>query len=303
MTNGPPAISIGMPIYNGEPFLAAALDAILAQTRGDWELILRDNASTDLTATICRAYAARDPRIRYERAPRNEGAARNHNRVFALARAPYFKWWAADDVAHPTLLARCAAALDADPGAALAYALAERIDAAGAVVHRYEEALAHGPWAPAPAARFRALSEEFMHSSGVTAPLYFYGLIRAAALRRTRLHGAYIAADWILDLELALAGRFVEIPDFLIGIREHAGSSSLGVDRSRPDRVQAFFDPRGRGRARVWASRARRYPEHAVAVLRAGLPPRDKAALLAYVAGTLARRAGRNLAPRPRARR
>lgn len=295
MAGAGPAISIGMPVFNGAEYLAAALDSALAQTFQDWELLLRDNASTDGTAAICRDYAARDPRIRYERAAVNEGAARNHNQTFALARAPYFKWWAADDLCAPTFLERCAAALDARPDAVVAYPLAERIDAHGAVLHRLEQYLSHGSWPASPAGRFRMLAEEFMFSGGVTAPLYFYGLLRAEALRRTRLVGPYIASDWILDLELALTGRFIEIPEYLLQIREHAGSSSLGVNRLRYDRVQAVSDPRVRGRFRVFLARARRYPEHVIVVARSSLPRREKVVLMAYASGTLLRRAGRNV--------
>jgi glycosyltransferase involved in cell wall biosynthesis len=74
-----PRVSIGMPVYNGEPYLTRALDALLAQSFTDFELIISDNASTDATETICREYAARDRRIRYYRCNENHGAAWNFN--------------------------------------------------------------------------------------------------------------------------------------------------------------------------------------------------------------------------------
>ena len=60
-----PKVSIGLPVYNGEPFLSKTIDAILTQTFNDFELIICDNASTDATETICRKYAAQDKRINY----------------------------------------------------------------------------------------------------------------------------------------------------------------------------------------------------------------------------------------------
>jgi glycosyltransferase involved in cell wall biosynthesis len=57
-------VGIGLPVYNGERFLEAALKSILAQRHENFELIICDNASTDRTADICRDYAARDRRIR-----------------------------------------------------------------------------------------------------------------------------------------------------------------------------------------------------------------------------------------------
>jgi len=56
---------MGLPVFNGEKYLAEALDSILAQTYQDFLLIKSDNASTDNTPSICLAYAAKDKRIRY----------------------------------------------------------------------------------------------------------------------------------------------------------------------------------------------------------------------------------------------
>ena len=54
MNDNNPKVSIGLPVYNGERYLAIALDSLLAQTFGDFELILSDNASTDGTQSIGR---------------------------------------------------------------------------------------------------------------------------------------------------------------------------------------------------------------------------------------------------------
>ena len=81
-----PRLSIGLPVFNGENYLAEAIDTLLAQTYTDYELIISDNASTDGTREICEKYAAKDERIRYLRQPRNIGAAPNHN--FLVQRRP-----------------------------------------------------------------------------------------------------------------------------------------------------------------------------------------------------------------------
>ena len=79
--NAVPRLSIGLPVYNGENYLAESLDALLGQSYEDFELIISDNASTDGTADICRRYGKQDSRIRYIRQPRNIGLAPNHNVV------------------------------------------------------------------------------------------------------------------------------------------------------------------------------------------------------------------------------
>lgn len=60
----PALVSIVMPVYNTEPFLAETIQSILDQTYEDWELILVDDFSTDRSLSIARDYAARDQRIR-----------------------------------------------------------------------------------------------------------------------------------------------------------------------------------------------------------------------------------------------
>lgn len=101
MNNPVPTVAIGLPVYNGEKTLKAALDSLLAQSFIDTEIIISDNASTDGTAAICKDYAARDQRIRYIRQDSNLGAAANFKFVLDEARSPYFMWAACDDIRSP----------------------------------------------------------------------------------------------------------------------------------------------------------------------------------------------------------
>ena len=90
-------ISIGLPVYNGDKFIRNALDSILSQTFGDFELIISDNASTDSTSVICQEYMKKDPRIRYIRQENNMGGLWNLNFVLQEASYEYFMWAAVDD--------------------------------------------------------------------------------------------------------------------------------------------------------------------------------------------------------------
>src|SRR5262245_38704203 len=104
LDNPPPLVSIGLPIYNGQNFVAEAIRCVLAQTLTDWELIISDNASTDRTVSICRGFAATDSRIRVYQNPRNLGVCPNFNRVLQLSCGRYFKWITHDDLFGPEFL-------------------------------------------------------------------------------------------------------------------------------------------------------------------------------------------------------
>ncbi len=93
-----PKISIGVPVYNGADTIARALDSLLAQEFTDFELIISDNASTDGTLEIVRAYSATDQRIRLIEQPVNRGALANFAFVLNAAVGEYFVWAASDDI-------------------------------------------------------------------------------------------------------------------------------------------------------------------------------------------------------------
>ena len=91
-------LTIGLPVYNGEKYIAESLDVLLGQSFADFELIISDNASTDGTGDICLRYDRQDSRVRYFRQPDNVGPGPNHNFVAEKARGELFKWAANDDL-------------------------------------------------------------------------------------------------------------------------------------------------------------------------------------------------------------
>lgn len=132
-----PKVSIGMPVYNGEIFIRQALDSLLAQTFGDFELIISDNASTDETMTICYEYAARDKRIRYIRQLENTGPIANFNSVLGQARSEYFMWAACDDLWEPHYLTCVINHLQPQAEAVLAFSAFDNINAHAQPVQSY----------------------------------------------------------------------------------------------------------------------------------------------------------------------
>ncbi len=116
-----PVVSVLVPVFNGESFLAECLDSILAQDFSDYELLVSDDGSTDGSRVIIEAYAARDPRIRWWRNPANLGLAGNFNCCLRAARGEYVKYVLQDDVLLSTsALRQMVASLDEDPAVSLA---------------------------------------------------------------------------------------------------------------------------------------------------------------------------------------
>lgn len=101
-----PLVSIIIPCYNAEMYLAECLDSILSQTMDDFEIICVDDGSTDSTWDILESYAARDSRFRLLK-QNNKGPGVARNRALDIAEGKYIYCIDADDVAYRSLLERC----------------------------------------------------------------------------------------------------------------------------------------------------------------------------------------------------
>lgn len=236
----PPPISLGMPVYQGEAYLAETLDNLLEQDFGDFELLISDNASTDATRDICQDYLRRDSRLRYVRNPENLGAAQNYNRVFGLTDGRYFKWVSYDDLLAPIYLRRCFDVLEeAPPSVSLCYPRTKIIDGVGTFVRDHNDNF--DIRGESPAVRLRQFARKWSWCNPC------FGLHRRAVLGTTRLIEPYISSDVTLLAELALRGEFWELPERLFLRRVHATSSRQG--NVTLDDVAHWFDPeRSRGR-------------------------------------------------------
>jgi glycosyltransferase involved in cell wall biosynthesis len=264
-----PQVSIGLPVFNGERYLALAIESILAQTFPDFELILSDNGSADATPEICRAFAARDSRIVFQRHDQNRGGAWNFNHVFRASRGEYFKWACHDDLIAPTFLERCVEILRTDPEVVLCYPKTLIIDAEGANPVPYEDGL--HLMSASPAIRFEQVLFRPMRRCNPG-----LGLIRRAALIQTDLIGAYRSSDEIMLAHLALLGKYYEVPEALTYRREHP-LSSVRANPS-PQQIYAWYDPRPR--RRFLLPTIRHWWEYSRCVVRSGLPAAAKARCL-----------------------
>jgi len=224
MDDGRPLVSIGMPVFNGEQFIPAALDSILGQSFTDFELIVSDNASTDGTECICREYAERDKRIRYLRQPTNIGATANFKFVLDEARGEYFMWAACDDTRSPDFIEVNFNFLSQNPEY-VASTSPNGFDDQALDQQKLVDFALDG-------VKFERFIQFFDYcwlSHGI-----FYSLVRTDVLRSCEVIGqSFIAADWAVDLYLASKGKIHRTKEgfAIFGVQ--------GVSRG-PDAYKAF---------------------------------------------------------------
>ena len=124
-----PLVSVLIPVFNGEPFLAECLESILAQDLGDYEVLISDDGSTDGSAAVIQRYAARDSRIRWWRNPRNLGIGGNFNAGLKAARGEFLKYVLQDDkLLDPSALRRMVAPMEKDASVSLVGLASHLID-------------------------------------------------------------------------------------------------------------------------------------------------------------------------------
>jgi glycosyltransferase involved in cell wall biosynthesis len=121
-----PSVSVCIPVYRGEQFLAETIRSVLDQTYRDFELVILDNASPDDSGRIARSFG--DHRIRIETNASTLPQPENWREAVRLCRAPLIKLVCADDLLHPRCLEYQVGPMEADPGLAVVAARRHMID-------------------------------------------------------------------------------------------------------------------------------------------------------------------------------
>ena len=209
-----PAISVVLCVYNGETYLRAAIDSILAQTFTDFELILVNDGSTDGSGDICRTYAKGDPRVVLIDCPTNSGVATAANAGIAKSRAPLIARMDADDLSMPERLACQYAYMMKHPNIAVLGSATRTIDAAGKVTRRN-----HYPLTPTKIKR--ALEQSYCVIQGVC-------LMRKEAILKAggyRIVFQSTAEDYDLFLRISDLGYdLANLPQPLLNRRIHGNN-------------------------------------------------------------------------------
>ena len=211
----PPIVSVLMTVYNGVPFLADAINSVLAQTFNDFELVIIENGSTDATPEILKTFD--DQRIQVF-AIEHTGRTEALNIGLNKTRGKYVAVLDADDIAMPERLALEVEYLDASPQTTLIASWIEQINEAGEIIKSFQFKTDS-----------RQLKTSFAYENTVTHSSAMY--VREMALAIGGYPGQYVyAQDFALYQELALRGDVAMVPQPLVQLRVHGASATQSGD-------------------------------------------------------------------------
>lgn len=225
--HAPPLVSFGLPVRNGAATITEAIESVLAQTLGDWELVISDNLSTDGTSEICASFAARDTRIRHVPTGRDLTQNDNFIEAFRLARGTFFRWYGDDDWLAPTYAERIVDALDAFPSAVLCTAVQQYYRDGMPLPINDAVARLGGVHGTDPSSRVRALLR-VIQQGGFLGIDPLYSTVRREVASETGLTGDHRYSDFSFACELALRGPFTHVPEVLAH-RHLAGAARTGA--------------------------------------------------------------------------
>lgn len=221
---GTPHITVLMPVFNAMPYLAQAVESILAQTYGQFTLLALDDGSLDGSAEYLREHP--DPRVRLVSDGDHHGMGAQLNRGIVLAQSPLLARMDADDVCPPDRFAGQVEAFRKDPG----------LTACGTQFEYFGQGGRSG------FGRRLPLSHSAIHRDlrrGVLAVIHASLMVRTAALRAI---GGYrfagIGEDWDMFLRLAEIGRFANLPRIGYFYRLHAANATALNQRLTQRRIR-----------------------------------------------------------------
>lgn len=212
--NPAPTISVLMPVYNAEKYLAAAVESILNQTFREFEFLMIDDGSTDRSLAILQRYAARDARIRLS-SRANTGYVVALNEMLALAQGEFIARMDADDVALPDRFARQVEFLRAHPEVVCVGGAQDWIDEAGRVLFHCD-------------VQETDAEIQQLALTGQTPINHPSALIRRAAMLQVGGYDVELhpAEDLDLWLKLGEVGGLANLKDTVTLYRQHTHSES-----------------------------------------------------------------------------
>jgi len=241
-----PTVSVLLPAYNHAAFVGEAVESVLSQSFGDFELIVTDDGSTDGTAEVLRRY--RDPRIKLEVLGRNEGAAPASNRCVERARGEFVAMANSDDFFLPGKLERQVQLLRRRPEVAAVFGQVRFVDEAGQTMPAASNPFADLFTTVEPD-RFAWLRTFFLRGNGLCQPTIMarrdvYRQIGAYDPSLRQLH------DFDLWVRMCARHEIHVLPDALIGYRVLAQGQNASAPNAAVIRRTVWEHTRVRERYR-----------------------------------------------------
>ncbi len=215
-----PLVSVCIPTYNRAKALSRAVDALLACSYKNLEIIVSDNASPDETEIVGNAYSAADSRVRYFRHARNMGPTANFQFAREQAGGKYFLWHGDDDFLGADYIRTCVNELEQDPSLLLASGVAEYFDGDGAFTH-YGNIIQPASYLPL----LRVLKYLWL----VDDNSIFCGAYRREQLSDCRMPNK-LAGDWGWMAQVLTRGKARVIPAIHVH-RKHGDTLSASYER------------------------------------------------------------------------
>ncbi len=221
-----PKLSIGLIVFNGEKFIANAITSLLNQTFTDFELLISDNCSTDLTQKICKEFAKDDERITYFRQLENHGADWNFRFVLNKASREYFMWASADDLWEPTFVEKNITYLESDKK--IVGSISE-VDFFGKFKNRYDSSST-----PSKFRHVHPISGSYLEKAKFylkyRRATMMYGIFRTNILKKTPVF-EFPPQDLLIILNVLKYGD-LNVVDEILMHRYSGGMSSVGMIHS-----------------------------------------------------------------------
>jgi glycosyltransferase involved in cell wall biosynthesis len=204
-----------LPVWNGEAFLAEAIESMLRQTFSSFELLVIDDGSTDRSVAIVEEFASRDERVRVLRRA-HEGLPMTLNAGIAAARGEYVARMDADDISVPDRLQKQVAYLDAHPACVAIGSSIEVVDETGQHIGLKTFATTHD-----------AISAALLR--GVSAIAHPTVVARRDVLRAAGGYDAqrFPSEDFDLWFRMIESGELANFPEALLQHRRH--KAAIGV--------------------------------------------------------------------------
>ena len=217
-------VSVVLPVYNGDAYLAESIESVIAQTYDNWELIIVNDCSTDNTLTIASKYASLDNRIKVFTNPQNLKLPKTLNAGFERASGGYYTWTSDDNKFKPDALRVMVECLENNPNAVMVYANETRVDSVGADIEYVQK-----------------LNPKYLFTGNVIGACFLY---TAEAAQKVGAYDAdlFLAEDYDFWIRLHKIGEILHIEKDLYFYRIHKMSLTETRKQSVDEQVYKVLE-------------------------------------------------------------